>query len=610
MSTVTFRTFGGADLRNGDGAPLRSVLAQPMRVALLSLLASKALGGYARRDSLCGMLWPDADQSQARHRLRSALHMLRKALGAHALPGRGDEEIGVSPVHVWFDVAAFEEAAADGRHAEALELYRGEFLDGFHVDASHEFDEWLRAARERYRRSAADLAKALTHACLASSDPAAAAEWAHRARELAPYDESALRDLVTALDASGRRAEAIRAFEDHAERLERELGTTPAPETDALIQRIRDRTEPLSSLGTMTASGVGGAEEGGGSDVSARAGQPVARRGSSGRIAALTGAVALGAVTLLTVRVARAGPELAAQPAGASLFAFLGSWLILLMGVWFLFERAEETASAEGRRRVANWLRVGRGEDPSGADWAEGFVGAFDRVFGPRHLSLHCFLRSMAVSMLAVTVLLLLWTALRGEQFAAFAAERGVAGLGELVLITFLVNVVADYLSLLETRYAFGLLSRISGSWGRAGILVADVLATLVVWLVFYTGFPLLPLTSLNPTANDIVLFLQFQVWSYAPTLHEIMTLSATDAGPPVGIWFYSTFVTSMWLWLYVGAGGAARMAGAARVAAGRGLAAFASTFDAEGQPFRVLGFAAMLLVTSVYGLGLLWMLL
>lgn len=606
MSRVELRTFGGADLRNGDGASVRSVLAQPMRVALLSLLASKALGGYARRDSLCGVLWPDADQGQARHRLRTALHMLRKALGAHALPGRGDEEIGLSREHVWVDAAAFEEAVSAGRHEEALDLYRGEFLDGFHVDASHEFEEWLRAARERHRLAAAACAKALTRTALEAGDPAGAVKWARRARELAPYDESALRDLLGALDGSGRRPEAVLVFEEHAKRLERELGTAPAPETEALVARIRGRTEPI-------ASGEG-PERRPRADATVVGPPPAGRAagrggpyGSSGRIAALTGAVALGAVVLLTVRVARADPEVATQPAGASMFAFLGSWLILLTGVWFLFERAEETASAEGRRRVAQWLRTGRRAGIVDADWAQGFVEAFDRVFGPRHLSLHCFLRSMAVSVLTVTVLLLLWTALREEQFARFAAERGMAGLGELVLITFLVNVVADYLSLLETRWALGILSRISGSWGRAGLLTADVLATLVVWLIFYSGLPFLPLAHFSATANDIVLFLQFQVWSYAPTLHEVVTLSANDAGPPVGIWFYSTFVTSMWLWLYMGAGGLARASGAARGAAGRGLATFASVFDAEGQPFRVLGFAAMVLVTVAYGVGLLW---
>jgi hypothetical protein len=210
----------------------------------------------------------------------------------------------------------------------------------------------------------------------------------------------------------------------------------------------------------------------------------------------------------------------------------------------------------------------------------------------------------MAASVVAVTILLLLWVALRPDQFSAFAAAQGMSGLGQLILITFIVNVIADYLSLLETRVALGFLGKWKGSGARAAVLVVDALATMIVWLVFYAGLPFLLLAGVSSTANDIMLFIQFQVWSYAPTIFDVMSLSAEGGGPPVGIWFYSTFLTSIWLWIYLGAGLIARAANTAGSLAGRGISGLARLFDSDRQPFRVLGFVAMLIVTIAYGIG------
>lgn len=596
MDKVKFRTFGSADLRQGDGTAVLSVLAQPKRVALLSYLAVRGLGDFVRRDTLCGTFWPDADQSQARHRLRSALHMIRKAVGHDVVVGRGDEEIGLSEDELWFDVDEFEAAATAGRHEDALDLYRGDFLAGFHVRASNEFEEWLRSTRARLQTTAADCARALTAAALADGAHDDALRWATRAREIAPLDERALRDHMEALDATGSRVGALREYESYRDRLGEELGTEPAPETHDLASRIRERQEPhRAPTDSRAATGPGVQSEG------ADPGHPLPAA-SSGRAAALTAAVALGGAAFFAARVAQ-GADGAAQPAGVSLLAYLASWLILVVGIWFLFERAEETASAVGRSRVAAWLRPHAGDARVGG-WAEGFVGAFDRIFGPKHLSLYCFIRSMAASVVAVTILLLLWIALRPDQFSAFAAGQGMAGLGEVILITFIVNVVADYLSLLETRVALGFLRRWHSPWTRAGILVVDALATFTVWLVFYAGLPFLLLAGVSSTANDIMLFLQFQVWSYGPTIVDVTSLSAQNGGPPVGIWFYSTFLTSIWLWIYLSAGQLARAANVTGRAAGRGIAGLAGLFDAERQPFRVLGFVAMLIVTAAYGLG------
>ena len=60
--------------------------------------------------------------------------------------------------------------------------------------------------------------------------------------------------------------------------------------------------------------------------------------------------------------------------------------------------------SRDWRDTVALWL-MGAVEDT----WPRHFGALFDRIFGARHLSWHCFIRSSIASLLAVGVLYLLF---------------------------------------------------------------------------------------------------------------------------------------------------------------------------------------------------------
>ena len=63
---IRFYTLGSLDLQASDGRQLKSVLAQPKRVALLAYLAACGKGDSHRRDTLLGLFWPDLDESRAR----------------------------------------------------------------------------------------------------------------------------------------------------------------------------------------------------------------------------------------------------------------------------------------------------------------------------------------------------------------------------------------------------------------------------------------------------------------------------------------------------------------------------------------------------------------
>ena len=192
------------------------------------------------------LLWPERDERIARHLLADSLYVVRQALGRDAITASSGT-LCLSPALVWVDVAEFRRASAEGRWSDALELYRGDFLDGFNLRNAPEFDQWALTERVRLRacaaRTASSLAEALERAGRIS-DAAAAAE---HCLELAVHDESALREVVRLHNAAGNRARAAAVARGFVERLALELGIPASRETMRLAQTggIDGQAEPV-----------------------------------------------------------------------------------------------------------------------------------------------------------------------------------------------------------------------------------------------------------------------------------------------------------------------------------------------------------------------------
>jgi DNA-binding SARP family transcriptional activator/TolB-like protein len=236
---IELRTLGSLELTSADSDAVASVLAQPRRAALLCYLAIAVPRGFHRRDTLSALFWPEYDAEQARHALRQSVYFLRRAMGSKTIVSRGDEELALACERVRCDVWEFDAAVDQGRPADALALYRGELLAGFHISAAPDFERWLDEERSRVRRRAAEAGWVLAAAREREGDSAGAEEAARRAAALSPTDETALRRLLLLLKRLGDRAAAVRAYEDFARKLQGEYELEPSAETRALVGRIR-----------------------------------------------------------------------------------------------------------------------------------------------------------------------------------------------------------------------------------------------------------------------------------------------------------------------------------------------------------------------------------
>ena len=204
------------------------------RKALALLAYLGATGQPQSRDRLATLLWPDADTERARGALRRTLSTMRSAIGRDALRTDG---LRVSlDTKVDIDVSRFRTLIADGRLEDAVAAYTGDFLSGFAVRDSVEFDEWQAAESEDLRRA---LASALERLSLGPPNGGAAAlAYARRWVTIDPLHEPAHRALMRLLAAAGDRSAALRQYRECAHQLDRELGVMPLPETTALRDAI------------------------------------------------------------------------------------------------------------------------------------------------------------------------------------------------------------------------------------------------------------------------------------------------------------------------------------------------------------------------------------
>lgn len=237
---IRLRTLGTIDLRSVSEVAFERVLAQPKRLAFLAYLALSEHGSWHRRDTLLALFWPELDEDHARSALRNTLHFLRRELDRNLVRARG-EDIASNFDAMSCDARAFLTLVETGALEEGLSLYKGDFLPGVHIPGCLEFERWLDVTRDRLRRLARDTALTVAASNAAHGDSANAERWLRFTLNLFPDDEIALRDLVRVLDGKGDRTGALREYRFFAQRLSADYETAPSPESDAVLQTIRNR---------------------------------------------------------------------------------------------------------------------------------------------------------------------------------------------------------------------------------------------------------------------------------------------------------------------------------------------------------------------------------
>lgn len=139
---IRLKLLGGVEAVDERGEPLRALLAQPRRLALLAMLALESMDGACARERLMATFWPRHAPAQGAANLRQALAFLRGVLGEDAIVAQGRHAVLLQPGRVQCD---------------AVERLRGRAPDaavplmpGFRLKGDDDaWEDWLAEQRER-----------------------------------------------------------------------------------------------------------------------------------------------------------------------------------------------------------------------------------------------------------------------------------------------------------------------------------------------------------------------------------------------------------------------------------------------------------------------------
>jgi DNA-binding SARP family transcriptional activator len=231
-----------------DGEPVAAFESNKVR-ALLTYLAVEADRPHSR-EKLAGLLWPERSDQDASANLRYALSNLRAAIGDRkaSLPfllvSRQTIQFNRAS-DAWVDVAVFAELLASPAPSlsdleQAVDLYRGEFLEGFFVGDGVAFEEWTLLKREQLGRQMRAALYRLAAMYEQRGEYERALPYIWRQVELDPWQDRARQQLMRLLALSGQRAAALAQYEAFRRALAEELGVEPGRATKELYEQIRD----------------------------------------------------------------------------------------------------------------------------------------------------------------------------------------------------------------------------------------------------------------------------------------------------------------------------------------------------------------------------------
>jgi hypothetical protein len=227
----------------------------------------------------------------------------------------------------------------------------------------------------------------------------------------------------------------------------------------------------------------------------------------------------------------------------------------LFYGVQKFFKEVEEKLSEHSKSEIAHWLLSLKTADKV-HNWPAMFSTMFDRVFGKEHLSVRCFIRSCCASVALFALSLSVFLATRS---LLSWRERFAVGI-YLVFFGIFSNLLPDYISLLETRVV------LSGMAQSSRLIVnPDSFSEKLFTLVTQT----------------------YYVWK-APLQDKFFR-----------IFCLPFFFSSLWLWIYLGAGFLLKTARRFDT----GLSLVNRYLDIEHKPLQCIGLVGGSTVAIAYWL-------
>ena len=234
-----------------DGQPIP--IERRKVTALLSYLA--LMPQPHSRDTLATLLWPGYGQKDARAHLRRTLSELNKVVGKKQLETNRQSIRLIQNEDSWVDVWQFEgllDSCLTHGHdensvceqcltaiEEAIALYQDDFLAGFTLADSPDFDDWQTVQGEQLRQQLFGSLERLVTGYSESGQFEQAIAHAQRWLTIDPLHEPAHRHLMQLYAWRGDRVMAVTQYQEYVRLLAEELAVEPSETMVALFEQIR-----------------------------------------------------------------------------------------------------------------------------------------------------------------------------------------------------------------------------------------------------------------------------------------------------------------------------------------------------------------------------------
>ena len=235
-----------------DAEPIK--LNNRKAMALLAYLATTQ--GSHSRDSLIDLLWPDHDSSRGRTLLSTNLYVLNKIFNSDWLDA-DRETIALNPgADLRIDVYRFRQLLAGRRThghpssevcpdcldplSDAVDLYGGDFLTGFSLKDSVNFDDWQISQTQSLHSDMVDALERLVHYLSEKGEFKKAIAYAQKWLEMDRINEGIHRQLMELYAKIGERSAALEQYEGCIKILKEKLGVSPQESTVELYEAIKE----------------------------------------------------------------------------------------------------------------------------------------------------------------------------------------------------------------------------------------------------------------------------------------------------------------------------------------------------------------------------------
>jgi DNA-binding SARP family transcriptional activator len=194
------------------------------------------------RSTLIDLFWAKMSETNGKNNLRVTLSYLRKKLGNYLTIDRNTVSFN-QEMPYWLDVTALKtHLRATPKNIDILEeavsLYRGPFLEGFHLSRETDFEEWVLTERRNLHNTIVDALHTLTVLHKNRGSYEAGIGYANQLLSLENWREETHRLLMILLASSGQRTAAVEQYRTCQQILDERYGISPSPETDEVYQDI------------------------------------------------------------------------------------------------------------------------------------------------------------------------------------------------------------------------------------------------------------------------------------------------------------------------------------------------------------------------------------